>query len=144
MSIDYSKFNPTHAILYQGEKILVFPIGDGEYATEKDWENGALIGSFATDEDNDNLPTSEVWILDPNEEIASYKEAESEIKLIKICSVCLGDRVTKNGKTASRFQRWKCHDCDRTVSDQGSGRPTIGESPMSAAERKRKQRSKED
>ena len=142
MSVDYSKFNPTHAILYQGKKILVQPIGDGEFMTQEDWDKDTITGSFAIDEDNDDIPTSEVWIVDTSQDVVCFKNAESEIKLIKICNKCHSDRVTKNGKTISGYQRWKCQFCDRSSSDRKTGRPTIGDRPMTAAERKQRSRQK--
>jgi len=55
------------------------------------------------------------------------------------CPHCGGD-TRKNGKTKSDNQAYRCKECDRRFSTQPTGRPTIGDAPMTAAQRKQRQR----
>jgi len=57
------------------------------------------------------------------------------------CPHCNGN-TRKNGTYRDR-QRWLCKDCGKVSiepSDRPTGRPTIGDRPMTAAERKQRQR----
>lgn len=61
-------------------------------------------------------------------------------------TTCCNVTPHKHGKDRQGYQRYKCPICHRTFSDNPSpgkpGRKPIGDKPMSAAERKRKQRAK--
>ena len=50
--------------------------------------------------------------------------------------------IKKNGKTKLQQQKYQCKDCGKYWTDtlQTRGRPTIGNKPMSDAERARKYR----
>ena len=137
----FLKFSPTHAILYRDKKILVQYINDGEFATEQDWyEQNGMVGSFSIDEENKDLPNEEVWVLDRQEEFVSYKNADSPIKLIKICSKCQSDHVVRNGKNRYGFGRWLCKECNFSGTGNKEGRPMVGDRPMTNAERQKRWR----
>lgn len=60
--------------------------------------------------------------------------------------ICCDRPPHKHGKDRQGYQRWKCPTCGKTFSDnpqpKKSGRKPISDRPMTVAERKRKQRSK--
>lgn len=55
------------------------------------------------------------------------------------CPKCGGSRLTPNDKEK---HRWECMDCGKvfTPNPKKSGRPLIGNRPMTATERKRRSR----
>ena len=59
------------------------------------------------------------------------------------CPKCNSTSYRKNGTTPKGTTRYRCNDCGKTWSDRPNGRPTIGDLPMTAAERKRRSRAKQ-
>lgn len=138
--IDYRKFNPTHAVIYQGQTILVQNVDDNEFISQEEWNQGLqLTPTFSIPED-EPIPTNKVWIRNDSVDLFCYKDADSPIKLVKICFKCHSQNVRKNGKSGHGFQRWQCQDCKTNTTGNKAGRPTIGDRPMTAKERKRKSR----
>ena len=59
------------------------------------------------------------------------------------CPHCHHSPCQRRGKTKAGTQRWWCPQCRRGYSESGmKGRPTIGDRPMTDAERMRRSRAK--
>ena len=59
------------------------------------------------------------------------------------CPHCGHSPCQRHGKTRAGTQRWRCPQCLKAHSESGlMGRPSIGNRPMTAAERMRRSRKK--
>jgi len=98
--------------------------------------NFLLCSEFGSDQDSRSF-------------LAQFKRAkQSAVQNMKDRKMNHCDRAShKHGKDKRGYQRYRCPVCFRTFSDnpepKKAGRKPIGEKPMTAAERKRKQRSME-
>ncbi|MGL5076994.1 MAG: IS1/IS1595 family N-terminal zinc-binding domain-containing protein [Waterburya sp.] len=57
------------------------------------------------------------------------------------CLTC-GEKAIKSGKTKSGKQRYRCKYCQITFTGNKSGRPTLGDRPLTNAEHQAKFRQK--